>query len=90
MKYLKKILSLPLWVIAIVAGFFSYIYDNWYVSKMYERWAESDGTDSEAYAVFNHHDGFDFIWNTIIAVIIFWILKILFKRFYSSDRKEEV
>lgn len=85
MKYLKKILSLRLWVIAIVAGLFSYIYDNWYVSRMYERWVESDGADDEAYAVFNHHTGFEFIWKTIIVVLIFWVLK---KRFHSINTKK--
>lgn len=84
MIYLKKILNLPIWVVAIISAILSYIYEDWYVSMMFERWAQSDGTDTEAYAVFNHHTGTEFILFTIIAVIVFWILrKIIFKRFPS-------
>lgn len=79
-KILRKILDLPLWLIAIIVCFITYWCDRWYVDTMFARWAESDGTDSEAYAVFNHHSSDDFIFISAIIVLAFWLIRKILRK----------
>lgn len=82
MKLFKKILNVPIWVVAVLVYVISYKIDDWYVNKMFKRWAESDGTDSEAYAVVNHHSDITFLLVATIVVFVLWgVRKYIRKRF---------
>lgn len=77
MRIFKKILKCPVWVVTLILFSIAYCASEWYAHVMFLRWAESDGTDAEAYAVVNHSgaSSFEFFLVAAVIVLAFWILK---------------
>lgn len=85
MKLLKKILNVPIWIVAILVYFMSYKIDDLYVNEMFKRWAESDEADSEAYAVVNHHSNITCILVATIIVFVFWGVRRYFRKKFCKQ-----
>lgn len=82
MNIIRKILKCPVWAFAVISLAVAYCASEWYAHVMFQRWAESDGTDAEAYAAFNHSGAYTdyFYLVALILVLAFWILKKVLKK----------
>lgn len=89
MKYLKKILSYPLWKVTIVVVIITWLYNKWYYNMMFDRWVACDATDSEAYRVVNHQSLMsDVIADTLAIILLYAVLRAIIIRIMRRYENE--
>ena len=77
-------------VIAVLSFVFAYLYDKWKYNTMWERCQASDMADSEAYAFINHHSSLDFLIDSVLLTLIFFIIvKVIATIVYLSTLKRK-
>ena len=77
-------------VIAVLSVVFAYLYDKWKYNTMWERCQASDMVDSEAYAFINHHSSLDFLIDSVLLTLIFFIIvKVIATIVYLSTLKSK-
>ena len=85
MNIIRKILKCPVWAFAVISLTVAYCAGEWYAHVMFQRWAESDGADSEAYAVVNHHSNITCILVATIIVFVFWGVRRYFRKKFCKQ-----